>query len=590
MKKFISLLCCLLMALTPLFVTACGGTGEDGGSSIEIPKEDEAKTSVYVELKSGGTGINWLIDAGTRFSALKANESYEAGKMGVTIIPKPVENPSIKNAQTSGSAIIDVMGQVNIEDAARNEQVIAIDDVLTTKNDIREGQPISPLDKISADQRSRYMYNGHYYAGPSCEYYPVINYDRNLFDKYHTYLARPEAYTNADLTVLASEVLNAPFYFLSDFTGNDADLKSCGPDGEYGTDDDGLPSSLYELIALCEHLKSLGINPFNFTGGYKYYSNFLLSALYTSLQGYEGARNNYEFNGESIIVDGFEDANLFGLDGVKVPKTKVVEVTEATGYLTTKEVEKYYAEAFMALCIERDWFGPSVYNGESQKAAISKFVFSDSGNRPKIAMHLDGSYWYNEATEGDNYFEQWAQANSLTGFESRDVRVMPLPVNIAESVQVGEGKPQTLLEMNYGMFVINGNLKNNPGLLRAAKEFLAFLYTDAELSAYTANTSILRSMDYSLSSNDVSRISKYGKLLIDSVSKGESKVVYFAAENATFKANTASFEQSWTNAVFSVSGIPSLYQALYEYNKTLTECFNAQQISESIWKGMYKGN
>ena len=211
--------------------------------------------------------------------------------------------------------------------------------------------------------------------------------------------------------------------------------------------------------------------------------------------------------------------------------------------MTTKEVEKYYAEAFMALCIERDWFGPSVYNGESQKAAISKFVFSDSGNRPKIAMHLDGSYWYNEATEGDNYFEQWAQANNLTGFEARDVRVMPLPVNIAESVQVGEGKPQTLLEMNYGMFVINGNLKNNPGLLRAAKEFLAFLYTDAELSAYTANTSILRSMDYSLSSNDVSRISKYGKLLIDSVSKGESKVVYFAAENATFKANTASFDK-----------------------------------------------
>ena len=105
MKKFVSLMCCALVAVTPLFATSCG-TGEGSGTSSQLPKPGENTTNVYVELKSGGTGVQWLLDAGARFSALKAGESYESGKMGVSIIPKPVADPSIKNAESSGSAII----------------------------------------------------------------------------------------------------------------------------------------------------------------------------------------------------------------------------------------------------------------------------------------------------------------------------------------------------------------------------------------------------------------------------------------------------------------------------------------------------
>ena len=156
---------------------------------------------------------------------------------------------------------------------------------------------------------------------------------------------------------------------------------------------------------------------------------------------------------------------------------------------------------------------------------------------------------------------------------------MSLPVNISEPVAAGEGEAQALLDMNYGIFVINSNIKNNEGLLRAAKEFLAFLYTDAELSAYTASTSILRSMDYSLSSKDADRISIYGEKLLSEVSSGRSKIVYFASNSAKFNSSPATFQQSWTNAAFSVNGIPCLYQALFEYGMTVSECFNAQKLS-----------
>ncbi len=596
MKKIILFFCCISLVFASLTMAGCR-------------KNNDTKTKIYVELKSGGTGVQWLYDAGERFSALHENTEYESGKKGVEILPVPVDNPSLDNAETSGTAIYDLMNEPIIENDARAGKVLCIDDVLTDNSDMRNGAKISALDKISEAQRSRYMYNGHYYGGPSCEYYPTISYDKNLFDRYHLYFANPDAIEDPSnegvLVKFDSVILDQEFYFLPNNKSNNDYMKSCGPDGEYNTEDDGLASSLYELIALCEYMKGKAISPFNFTGGYKYYSNFLLSALYTSLQGYDDAIGNYTFKGQTEIVVGFEDDYLFpGTDDggrpvstIKKPITKTVTLTEENGYYSTWELNKYYAEAFMDLCIKQGWFGPSVTNNDDQKAAMSKFVFSDNNGSPKIAMLLDGSYWYNEATEGENYFKMLEDANYLINGmrEERDVRVMPLPVNISETVEEGAGKPQTLLEMNYGMFVINKNVESNPGLMRASKDFLKFLYTDAELSAYTASTSILRSMDYTLSSQDASRISSFGKHLIQMINEKGNKVVYFAGDNDTFKYNTASFAQSWTNAAFSVGNVSgNFYEAMAIIRKngytTVDEIFSKQAINKATWTGMYRGS
>ena len=591
MKKIISIACSAVLAFTSLALTACGGGGDDDG-----------KTKVYVELKSGGTGVQWLVDAGKRFSDLNENTVYEEGKVGVAIVPVPSDNPSIKNAETSGSAIFDLMEQPIIENDARAGKVLKIDDVFTDKSDMRNGVAISPLEKIPQDQLSRYMFDGHYYGAPTCEYYPSISYDKNLFDRYHLYLCNPETIEDESnegvIVAFDSDITGETYYFLPT-SGENEDMKSCGPDGVYETEDDGLPSSLYEFIALCEYMKSdYGVNPFNFPGNYKYYSNFLCSALYTALQGYDRARANYTFNGEIEIVTGFEDEYLFNSVGeIKKPITKTIQLTEENGYYTTWGVEKYYAEAFMQLCVNQGWFGPAATSGADQKSSMQNFVFSDHNGAAKIAFLLDGSYWYNEATEEDNYFSMWEKSNYLIAgmHAERDVRVMPLPVNIEETVEEGEGKPQTLLEMNAGMLVINKNVESNPGLMRACKEFLKFLYTDKELSAYTAGTSILRSMNYELNGDDKTKISSFGQHLIDMINTEGNKVVYFVAENQTFKANMLSFRQSWTNAVFGVSNIaPSLYEALaiqkVDGFKTVHDIFSKQALNKTSWAAMYQGS
>ena len=207
---------------------------------------------------------------------------------------------------------------------------------------------------------------------------------------------------------------------------------------------------------------------------------------------------------------------------------------------------------------------------------------------------------YTESTEFENYFKM-LENYLIAGYgEPRDVRVMPLPVNLTESVVEGEGKPQTLLEMNYGMFVINNNVQKNSGLMQACKDFLAFMYTDDELSKYTATTSILRSMDYKLNPDDAEVISSYGADLINVITnknKGKTgltnKIVYFAATNETFKRGTATFEQSWNNPVFAADSYPTLYEALYtpksESLDEVHEIFCSHSLSKATWEAMYKG-
>ena len=149
MIKLLALLACALFAATPLMV-GCGGTGNDnnGGSN------NKDKTVITIEVKSGGTGVQWAEDAGARFSASVGDHSYEDGKSGVVVEVKTTDNPSIKNAETSGATIVDVMGEVSIESAAREGRVVDISEVLTTANDKRTGLDISPLDKISIEDEA----------------------------------------------------------------------------------------------------------------------------------------------------------------------------------------------------------------------------------------------------------------------------------------------------------------------------------------------------------------------------------------------------------------------------------------------------
>ena len=546
--------------------------------------KDGTITEIVVELKDGGTGYTWLEEAGARFSELKKDYSYADGKLGVKVTVVPSENPSLASAETSGTCIYDLWNVTNLESFANTGKIVCIDEMMRDKSDTRLNESISIDDKIDEVNKSKYQVNGKYYGAPTCEYYPSLSYDVNLFDRYGYYLANEENGRSFDSTIL-----DETYYFIE--IGDDSN-KSCGPDGEFNTSDDGLPSSLSELIALCEFMKSEDVSPLSFTGQYRYYSNFLPTALMIALQGYERSLSMTNFNGEAEIVIGESDEPLYpGCTYINKPITKKVNLSEENGYLTTWGVEKYYALAFEEIAYSEGWFGRCTTTQKSQLDSIQNFIFSDfSSKYEKIGIHIDGSYWYNEGKIHD-YFKQYENMSQLTGFEERKLAYMSLPVNISEAVTEGNGKGQTMTDMAYGMFVINGNLKDNPELLNASLDFIKFLESDKELSIYSASTSIKRSLNYEVSTTDKKEMEYYGNELFSLLNKESTHVIYLSGNNETFKNNPETFVLGWTNAYFSFGSQSQSYYDARErrYTSDMYTAFKKQAISKEVWKGMYHG-
>ena len=88
MKKIFSGILCALLAFG---MVACGGSGNNSGSSVQNFQ--------------GGIGSNWLYKAAERFQEQYKNEHFEDGKTGVYVDITP-EQPNSSTLSTSAYHII----------------------------------------------------------------------------------------------------------------------------------------------------------------------------------------------------------------------------------------------------------------------------------------------------------------------------------------------------------------------------------------------------------------------------------------------------------------------------------------------------
>ncbi len=593
LSKILAILGTLVLSASCAF--GCGGTPTNSGNG----GTSGGKVTIKVMVDGGGLGTKWVSEAGKRFAAENVNTVWKGTdgttKTGVIVEPQVSNGVSMSaSSKSSTTTIFDLTSVQDLSSYVNGGYILEIDDIMTEKFDERSGSKLSVDDKIEAQNKGRFQYNGKYYAAPSIEYYPGLAYNANMFAKKGYYFAA----SSESAVKFHSDVLNKDFYFAP---ANSTSGKSCGPDGVMGTSDDGLPSSLYEFIALCEKMKSDKVSAIDFSGQFKQYSNFMISGLMSSLMGYDRTAGTYSFSGTYEVVTGFTNENLFpGVDGIKKPTTKTVTVTEENGYYTTWSIEKYYAEAFLELCMTKGWLSSScTSNGVSQRDAMRKFVFSGINGAEEIGMHADGSFWWNEANI-EGIFDDWDENGGMgatvgegAGYNHDGVKWMPLPVSISESVTTenGLGRGQSLIDMWNSMLVINVNVAGKPEE-QAAKAFIQFLCSDSELSKFTSLTTIVKSLDYPMDDADYEAMSEYGKSLWAMTREDDSnKVVYFEGDNATFKKNNGKFSHGWnTENAFSVGTSPSYYQyKIANTTATLDEIFKMQAISKASWSSMLQG-
>lgn len=579
-----SILALALCATTGLSMMACNGEVGTTG--------DETTTKIVFRLQNGGLGRDWLDSAFARFAELKKDYSYAPGKKGVSLEVEMTGSVDLKTAATDGTNIYALHQVASLSKLVDTGDILCIDDIITADTDMRNGEPISIEDKMP--EAYRQMYKGsdnQYYAVPGCEYFPGLAYDIGTFEDIGLYLANPNYQNEADAQKYYSEVLQQDFYFL--YPNSDASMRTCGPDGKTETAyDNGLPSSIYEFIALCEFMSSQGVTPISFAGAYVNYSNFMLSGLMASLQGYDRANSMYTLDGEVDIVVGFENTPLYpGVPSIKKPIVKKVQMTEETGYYASWSVEKYYAESVLELCMLRGWLDNDCYDSNiTQKMIMQNFIFNDVGDNHRRGMLAESTFWYNEANIS-GYFKMYDQASGFDEYkQEKKLGWMSLPVTFDTPVSEGEGDAQTWIETWREMYVINANIKDNVELMNACKDLIVFLNTDAELSKYTMNMNLTKPLIYDVAADDYDNMSVYGRYLY--ALKKDAKPIYFSANNETFQKNSAVFDQSYESGYFSYKTYNSYFVAREgnTLTKSCDEVFVGQAYTKQQWKAIYAGN
>ncbi len=525
MKKSAKALALLLGVITLGSATACGGDGgESAGGPGGVGGGNSKVTQVLFMDYGGGMGSDWLYAAAERFEKAKASESYETGKTGVDIDITSSKGIPYDTMSTTGYHVFTAENTADIYMMASKGEIMCLDDIVEgMTSQIEEG----------AKERLKGP-DGKYYALPHYEWYPGITYDVDFFDQKNLYFADPAE------TIIETKVSK---YGTANFIADPLATKSCGPNGVKGDYDDGLPSSVQEFFMLCEAMKEAGRDPFTWAGDCLDYAFYLTHSFWANLAGYDQMSTVYSHDSKGAqiveVVTGYTNEDLFYAgSGIKRPTTEKIAITADNAYKAYEMAARYYSLAVLQVIYDNGYTNAdSIKAGVSNFNAQSHFITNKNGG-----MLLDASYWYNETANDTENLKYYQDRNP--GAPERKLSYMPLPSQLEGTVTEGNGHKNVLLDLGSSHLFVNKRVELNPGLARAIKEFVAFLYTDAELAAYTETTGSMRPIKYTF--DNTKAYSFYNRM---NVIRQASDVVYESSASPIYKKNLGYFRMIWSGAI-----------------------------------------
>lgn len=512
-----------LAAVLSVGVAAGCGNGNIGKD------EDSSKITQISFRQWGGTAssTDWLQQAADRFAAEKANEPYESGKKGVKVEISTNKDSDYTSSIPDYDILMDE-NEANIYDMQTRGYLADIDDLVKGLQSKIEPQ-LLPKFK-GAD--------GKYYGLPHYSYDVSISYNVDLFMAENLYIAAPgeESVVNYKSSLLPASSAGVNFVF------NENTKKSCGPNGIPNDYDDGLPSSLEEFIVLCDYIKNKKqINPFSISdiNGGANYAFMLIESLWAGMVGTDAMKaTNCNFTDAEVEVvkEGAlsYDGTLLNT-GIKMPKTETVVLSDDNGYRMYDMSARYYALSFLELAKNKGWFkNQQMTNTKAQEFFVLGNYNANDNDR--CAMLVDSTFWYGEAVSGGTL----TKYKSLSGGKEANVSMMPMPVQLTGQVTEGNGKKPTVIDTSATVFV-NKRVEKNEGLFRAVKEFIEFLYSDAELKAFTETSKLTMNLKYDYDKSSLGNF--YAGVL--EIEKAAGDKVYAASDNIKFSKNRSSFSLIW---------------------------------------------
>lgn len=501
-----------------------------GCGNGNIGKDEDTSKITQISFRQwGGTAssTDWLQQAADRFAAEKANEPYESGKKGVKVEISTNKDSDYTSSIPDYDILMDE-NSANIYDMQTRGYLADIDDLVKGLQSKIEPQLLPKLK--GAD--------GKYYGLPHYSYDVSISYNVDLFKTENLYIAAPgeESVVNYKSSLMPDSSAGVNFVF------NENTKKSCGPNGIPNDYDDGLPSSLEEFIVLCDYIKNKKqINPFaisDINGGANY-AFMLIESLWAGMVGTDAMKAttcNFTDAEVEVVKEGAlsYDGTLLNT-GIKMPQTETVVLSDDNGYRMYDMSARYYALSFLELAKNKGWFkNQQMTNTKAQEFFVLGNYNANDNDR--CAMLVDSTFWYGEAVSGGTL----TKYKSLSGGKEANVSMMPMPVQLTGQVTEGNGKKPTVIDTSATVFV-NKRVEKNEGLFRAVKEFIEFLYSDAELKAFTETSKLTMNLKYDYDKSSLGNF--YAGVL--EIEKAAGDKVYAASDNIKFSKNRSSFSLIW---------------------------------------------
>ena len=218
-----------------------------------------------------------------------------------------------------------------------------------------------------------------------------------------------------------------------------------------------------------------------------------------------------------------------------MPQTETVVLSDGNGYRMYDMSARYYALSFLELAKNKGWFkNQQMTNTKAQEFFVLGNYNANDNDR--CAMLVDSTFWYGESVSGGTL----TKYKSLSGGKEANVSMMPMPVQLTGQVTEGNGKKPTVIDTSATVFV-NKRVEKNEGLFRAVKEFIEFLYSDAELKAFTETSKLTMNLKYDYDKSSLGNF--YAGVL--EIEKAAGDKVYAASNNIKYSKNRSSFSLIW---------------------------------------------
>lgn len=498
-KTFKKVICTLMCGVVSLGV----GVGLTGCGPRVTERVDETKTQLYVGIHSGGYGVDWIKDLKEKFEAytLENEISYQDGRTGVQLMytedkSKYETTTLYSNWYTDKKDIFMISGQ-EMYNYLSGDLLYDLTDI-ATETLTKYGETRSIEDKMNTLQKDFYstgtkgfaMGNNKYYALPvGAGTYGVI-YDVDLFEDRELYLAKNGA---------PSEALIEDGYFEDyAFTGDDEN-KSAGPDGEYGTVDDGFPVTLDEFNAMMYNMKeNESIDPLTWTGQHDAsYAYFPINAF---MWNYQGADTDIFSLGSSAgvtldLVTGFNSET-----GAPIITETTVNNSNLKEY--TKNAGLYYGLQMMESMVDNGYLSDDIEKGLSHTMTQLNFLNSKFGLNPTpIAMMAEGDWWEEEAemakvfdTSVDSHGDKAKRENRRFG-----LFVMPTYATLADleaDLENGGTRKVSTIPYANDHLIVRKDIESYKEDL--VKDFIQFTLSDVMNVQYTIKSGAPRALDYEI--------------------------------------------------------------------------------------------